>query len=198
MAAIPLPWTVWYCKMPTSSRRARDEAAAIKSRALPPGFAEAALFCYAQAYSIHLQIDSYQIVREHSRCTYILNLKSDGGRNENVPRGTKLVSQLRSRREIVDWASDENESALRIRDAHCRLPRPACGAHDPRRIIRTDPKQEVTSMDEGPFRPPKELFELTDCAASDEISENCLRANFLKSLGADFHFGKPDGPYHLG
>ena len=108
------------------------------------------------------------------------------------------MSQLLSRREIVDGPANEDESALRIWYAHCRLPRPTGCTRDPRRVFGSNPKQEMTSADERICGPAKELFELTDRSASDEVRKNRLRANFLKSLGADFHIGKSEGPYHLG
>ena len=96
------------------------------------------------------------------------------------------MPQLPSRGQIVDGASNEDESALRIRYARCRLPSPTGRTRDPRRIFGANPKQEMTSADERTCGPAKELLEFTDRSASDEVRKNRLRANFLKSLGADF------------
>jgi hypothetical protein len=99
---------------------------------------------------------------------------------------------------IVDGASNEDESALGIRYAFCRLPRPIWSAGNPRRVFGTNPKQEVTPADERLCGPSKELFELTNRSTSDELRKNRLWPNFLKYLWADFHVGEPEGPYYLG
>jgi hypothetical protein len=182
--------------MPAPSRKARDEAAATK----PPSLVACEfgrggpLFGRGCVSSIQGQIDLYQAVIDFSHRSEEFRHATESKQRKNVPRGTKLISYLLLKTGIVEGASDEDESALGIRYAFCRLPRPICSARDPRRIFGTNPKQEVSSADEGICGPSKELFELTNCSTSNELRKNRLWPNFLKSLRADFHVGEPEGP----
>ena len=122
----------------------------------------------------------------------------DSGSHASVPRGTILISQLSSRRGIVDRPSNEDKSALRFWYADCRLPCPSRCACDPHRVLGADPEQEMTSAGKRISGPAKELFELANCPASDEVRKDRLGANFLKSLWAHFDIGKLEGSYNLG
>src|SRR5580692_7378593 len=85
----------------------------------------------------------------------ILMAIAGGNALEIVPRGTNQTSRLFLWTDIVGWAADEKEPALRIRYAHGRLPDPPRSTRNSRRVVGPNPEHQMPPVGQCILGPAK-------------------------------------------